>query len=124
MTLQTFLTGTVNSASILEGDNTNEIRSHWFAGFVQDDYRVTPRLTFNLGLRYEYESPPTERNKFLGDFNPNVNPATTPAVEQVGPGAPIPSYYNPDYRISRRGWALRGTFVAMGRLWSAPESDF
>jgi hypothetical protein len=35
----------------------------------------------------------TEHDNFIGNFNPNVNPATTPAIQQVGPGAPIPSFY-------------------------------
>ncbi len=51
-------------------------------------------MTLNLGLRYEYFTPPTERNNYLGNFNASVNPATTPAVEQVGPGEPIPSLYH------------------------------
>ena len=32
--------------------------------FIQDDYRVHPRLTLNLGLRYERQSLATERNNF------------------------------------------------------------
>jgi len=39
------------------------------AGFVQDDWRVSSRLTVNLGVRYDYESPFSERyNKFVTNF--------------------------------------------------------
>ena len=31
--------------------------------FVQDDYRVTPELTLNLGVRYEYATPPREKDQ-------------------------------------------------------------
>ncbi len=49
-----FLEGTPNNGSILGGNPTSAIRQHWFAGFVQDDWRVARRVTVNLGLRYEY----------------------------------------------------------------------
>ncbi|HYO64203.1 MAG TPA: carboxypeptidase regulatory-like domain-containing protein [Pyrinomonadaceae bacterium] len=33
----------------------------YYAGYIQDDIKVTQRLTINLGLRYDYEGPPVER---------------------------------------------------------------
>ncbi len=36
----------------------------------------------------------TERNNYLGNFNPSVNPATTPAIQQVGPGEPLTSLFH------------------------------
>ena len=111
-TLQGFLQGAPSSESILLGDATINVRSHWFAGFFQDDWRVTPRVTLNLGLRYEVSRPPYERNNYDGNFYPNVNPATTPAVLQFGPGAPEKSLYNTDWRgVSPRAgaaWDVRG----------------
>jgi hypothetical protein len=41
----------------------------YMAPFIQDDWRVTSKLTVNLGLRYDYESPFTERyNKQVSNF--------------------------------------------------------
>jgi outer membrane receptor protein involved in Fe transport len=46
-------------------DNTH------FAGFVQDDWRVTPQLTLNLGLRYEFDTDVKNISGY-GDVNPIV----------------------------------------------------
>ena len=40
--------------------------------FIQDDYRVTPKLTANVGLRYEYATPPRERNNQFANFDPET----------------------------------------------------
>jgi len=48
------------------------------AFFVEDDWKVTPKLTLNLGLRYEWSTPYTERfnrlqfNNFSGDTGINI----------------------------------------------------
>jgi hypothetical protein len=46
----------------------------WFniAAFVQDDYRVSARLTLNLGLRYEVETPLVEVHDRQSTFNPKT----------------------------------------------------
>jgi hypothetical protein len=37
------------------------LQQHYFAGFVQDDWKVSKRLTLSMGMRYELELPYTER---------------------------------------------------------------
>ena len=111
-TLVSFLQGTPLRGVIQQGNAQVFVRGHWYAGFLQDDWRVTPRVTLNMGLRYEYEAPPTERHNYIGNFNPNVDPATTPAIQQVGPGAPLRSMFRGDYTgFSPRlgvAWDVRG----------------
>jgi hypothetical protein len=43
---------------------------HYYGFFVQDDYRISSKVTLSVGLRWEYESPMTERfNQENGPFN-------------------------------------------------------
>jgi len=80
-----FLLGYPNSGSVLN-NQAMAYSSHYWAGFVQDDWRVSTRLTLNLGLRWDYESPITDRhNRLEAGFDPAAaNPFQVPGLNLVG----------------------------------------
>ena len=61
--LKDFLTANVKSVVVPfpGADPHRSIRATLFAGYFQDDWRATRRLTLNLGLRYELTTVPTEK---------------------------------------------------------------
>ena len=58
--MASFLLGFPSSGSV-ETDTGVSIQNVYTGLFFQDDYRVTSRLTLNLGLRWDYQTPTTER---------------------------------------------------------------
>lgn len=52
---------------------------NYFAGYVQDDYRLSTNLTINLGLRWEFDGPFSEKHDNMYTFNPNIIDPTTQA---------------------------------------------
>ena len=57
-------------------------RADYYGMFVQDNWKVTPKLTLNLGLRYELNTPRWERSNYQSGFDPHaINPVSgTPGV--------------------------------------------
>jgi len=110
--LEDFFAGAPSRGFVLVGNAARV--SNWmsYAGFAQDDWRLTPKITINLGLRYSYVSPVKEANGLFGTFVPNVG-----MVDQNSLGG---SLWKPDHKdfSPRLGFAWdvtgKGTTVVRG----------
>jgi len=70
--LSTFFSGTTSSAQELLGSPQRSVTEMGYAGYGQDDWRLTQRITLNLGLRYETETPIKDANNQLANFDPTL----------------------------------------------------
>jgi hypothetical protein len=79
--LASFLLGEVNAASILISDEIPSRAAYWSL-YAQDDWRVTDRLTVNIGLRWEAELPRRVVGNRMNSFDPAaINPVSgTPGI--------------------------------------------
>lgn len=84
-----FLIGHPNSMSQDSPDDANE--NYWNWGlFVQDDWRIVPQLTLNLGVRYDVQTAPIDTQRRVGVFRPGVQSTVAPnaILGQLFPGDP------------------------------------
>jgi hypothetical protein len=63
-----FLAGAPGSATVQLSSGI-AYRKLQYAGYIQDDWHATQRLTLNLGLRYDYQAQPTEKHNGIDDFD-------------------------------------------------------
>jgi hypothetical protein len=89
---------------------------NWENGyFFQDTWKVTPKLTLNLGLRYELITPFIDKNDLIANFDPNyVNPTTSQLGRFVIPSTKTLKYL--DTRIISFGYVLaKDSGLGVGR---------
>jgi hypothetical protein len=86
-----FLIGNANSSgsssgfSQLSADPIADVRSELYEGFAQDDFKMNPRLTLNLGVRYSLYGQPWDANGLLSSFNPATYSASkAPTIDSSG----------------------------------------
>jgi len=79
--LASLLVGFPNSFS-LRATEALDRYSYYLAGYLQDDWKIHPHLTLNLGLRWETDTPITDRNNRMNGLDMRaVNPVSgTPGV--------------------------------------------
>lgn len=68
--IASLLLGTGSSGSLIQNFKDAAAQSIYTALYFQDDWRVTRRLTLNLGLRYDLDTPRTERYDRMNYFDP------------------------------------------------------
>jgi hypothetical protein len=99
--------------------------------YAQDDWRVTSKLTLNIGMRWEYATPRWERDNVLTNFDP----ASNTMLPAASGGAYSRTLVNPDYgnwgprfgfaysvapkTVVRGGYGI--SYVHLNRLGSADE---
>jgi Carboxypeptidase regulatory-like domain/TonB dependent receptor/TonB-dependent Receptor Plug Domain len=62
----------VGSGTYEIGSKNAATESKYFGAYIQDDWKALPRLTINLGLRYDLEIPRTERHNRMETFDPTA----------------------------------------------------
>lgn len=67
-----FLLGTVDGSSISYNPNLVRYSQTYLAAFFQDNWKFTPHLTFNLGVRWSFGTPRTEAKNRISGFDPNI----------------------------------------------------
>jgi hypothetical protein len=100
--LENFLEGvTASGSSIFVGDPVRNVHTNHLAAFFQDDYRMTPKVTVNFGVRYELAAVIVDDANRLGNFDPN----SPTGLVQVGNGITSP------YKCDHRDWSPRAGFA-------------
>jgi hypothetical protein len=82
-------------STIGQGSNlTTNLRQHVHSLYVQDDWRVTPKLTVNAGLRWEFATPIWDRDNYWSNFDPKTNTLVRAKSGSLFDRALV----NPDYK--------------------------
>jgi len=108
------------SGSLIDTSSTNySVQSIYHGFFFQDDWRVTPKLTLNLGLRYELETGLTERyNRLIRGFD-----STTPSPIQASALAAYTAAYNADTNRATNFPRTPDQFRVLGGVTYADENN-
>ncbi len=89
-----FLWG-ASSAYSLSSYFVAHLRNQSHFGYVQDDWKISPKLTLNIGLRYEYTTPYYEQKNQQANFNP-ATALTSPLTSFTNASSGNKYTINPD----------------------------
>jgi hypothetical protein len=108
-----FLLGIPDTSSIAYGNADKYFRQSVMSLFVKDDWRIRPDLTINLGLRWDYEAPVTERKNRLVNLDIGSGFTAATAVLASSPTGSLSGahYSNSLVEPDRRGIEPRFGFA-------------
>ena len=110
-----FALGVPNAINVQTND-TYALLTPYYAGFVQDNWRITTKLTLNLGLRAEYEGGATERyNRMIGTFDKTLTLPIAAAAQAAYAAAPVPELAASQFQVVG-GTIYPGSFGAPRNL--------
>jgi hypothetical protein len=99
-------------------------QSTFYSLFFQDDWRLTPKVTVNLGLRWEYEGPTTERfNRSIRGFDFTTPNPIAAAAQAAYARAPIPEVTPSAFR-TLGGLTFPGVGGVARGLWAGDRNNF
>jgi hypothetical protein len=79
-----FLLGQVNSYTQASRDTVPDLNFLNSEAYINDDWKITPRLTFNLGVRWSSFPSPIDKNNTLTNFDPLLfDSAVAPAIDPI-----------------------------------------
>jgi len=113
--LEDFFAGAPSGATLLGGQPLSKLTDMNFAGYVQDDWRISPRVIINLGMRYTFLTPLKDAFNNIGNFDPS-SPAGM--VQQGQPGFGT-IYKNDPFDFEPRfgmAWDVKGNGTTVVRL--------
>jgi hypothetical protein len=105
-----FLLGLPQATTIDSSASKSYLRDNVWDAFATDDWRVTPAVTLNYGVRYELFAPYTEKNGNLADVQTNPSGAFTSVAEAQAGGDGLPASLVYPFRVAfapRVGIAVR-----------------
>ncbi len=111
--LADFLLGLPQSSTINSSIAKSYLRDNVFDGYAMDDWRVTSSLTLNVGVRYEFYAPYTEKYSRLAEILTNPDGGFTSVSEVQAGGNGLPSSLVYPYH---RAFAPRLAFA-----WRVPK---
>jgi outer membrane receptor protein involved in Fe transport len=126
-----FLLGFPNVATALTGNPTLHGIGYRVGAYLQDDWRVTSRLTLNLGIRYDINSPFRERDGKMANFAPEIggfvlpgSPGHTNPAADFGrfPGVPFSTSSQLGYPDALTSTDYNNFAPRIGFAYSATDS--
>lgn len=105
------------------GPRSRALNLNYHAAYIQDDFRLAPKLTLGLGVRWDMETPTTERNNKLYFWDPSAPaPFTVRAGYNFNQALADAGYTAAEIaRIRRPSWLANGFPDGAIRIAGTPE---